>query len=89
MLLNYMMSKLLTIFSEPGEGIHKHYCGVAVAYVAMTGAAALVISKLTNKSFPLIFAALIALGIHAAFGVPTALNKKIGIVPDVNSQIRD
>jgi hypothetical protein len=51
---------------------------------------ALVISKLTNKPFPLIFAALIALGIgvHATFGVLTALNKKIG-VPDVNRQIRD
>jgi hypothetical protein len=85
------MSELSTIFGEPGEGIHKHYCGVAIADVALTGAAALVISKLTNKSFPLIFAALIALGIgvHAAFGVPTALNKKIGLVPDVNSQIRD
>jgi hypothetical protein len=76
--VNYMMSELSTIFGEPGEGIHKHYCGVAIADVAMTGAAALVISKLTNKSFPLIFAALIALGIgvHAAFGVPTALTKK-------------
>jgi hypothetical protein len=91
MLLNYMMSELSTIFAEPGEGIHKHYCGVAVADVAMTGMAALVISKLTNNSFPLIFAALIALGIsvHATFGIPTALNKKIGLVPDVNSQIRD
>jgi hypothetical protein len=91
MLPNYMMSELSTIFGEPGEGIHKHYCGVAVADVAMTGVATLVISKLTNKFFPLIFAALIALGIgfHAAFGVPTVLNKKIGLVPDVNSQIRD
>jgi hypothetical protein len=85
---NYMMSELSAIFGEPGKGIHKHYCGVAVADVAMTGAAAVVISKLTNKSFPLIFAAL-GIGVHAAFGVPTALNKKIGLVPDVNSQIRD
>jgi hypothetical protein len=71
------MSELLTIFSEPGKGIHKHYCGVAVADIAMTGMVALVISKLTNKFFPLIFAALIALGIgvHATFGIPTALNK--------------
>jgi hypothetical protein len=71
-----------TIFSEPGEGIYKHYCGVAVADVAMTSMAALVISKLTNKSFPLNFATLIALGIgvHATFGVPTALNKRLGLV---------
>jgi hypothetical protein len=61
---------LSTIFGKPGKGIHKHYCGVAVADVAMTGMAALVIS-------------------NAVFGVPTALNKKIGLVPDVNSQIRD
>jgi hypothetical protein len=46
------------------KGIHKHYCGVAVADVAKTGAAALVISKLTNKSFPLIFVALIALRVR-------------------------
>jgi hypothetical protein len=86
-----MMSKLSTIFGEPGEGIYKHYCDIAIADVAMTGVAALVISKLTNKSFPFIFAALITLGIgvHAAFGIPTALNKKIVLVPDVNSQIRD
>jgi hypothetical protein len=45
---------------------------VAVADVTMTGTVALVISYLTNKSFPLIFAALIALGI----GFPTTLNKK-------------
>jgi hypothetical protein len=85
------MSELSTIFGEPGEGIHKHYCGVAVADEAMTGVVAFVISKLTNKSFPLIFAALIALGIgiHATFGGPTALNKKIGLVLDVYNQIRD
>jgi hypothetical protein len=58
-----MMSELSTIFSKPSEGIQKHYCGVAVADVAMTGMTALVILKLTNKFFPLIFAALIALGI--------------------------
>jgi hypothetical protein len=84
-------ANLSTIFGEPREGIHKHYCGVAIADVAMTSTAALVISKLTNKSFPLIFATLIApgIGVHATFGVPTTLNKKIGLVPDVNSQIRD
>jgi hypothetical protein len=87
------IAHLLTIFGEPGEGIHKHFCSVAVADVAMTGIAAVVISRLTNKSFPLVFAALITLGIgvHAAFGVPTALNKKIGLVPNVqnvHNQIR-
>jgi hypothetical protein len=85
------MSKLSTIFGKPGKSIHKHYCSFAVADVAMMGTMALVILKLTNKSFPLIFLALIALGIgvHAVFGIPTMLNKKIGLVPDVNSQIRD
>jgi hypothetical protein len=84
------VTNLSTIFGEPGEGIHKHYCGVAVADVAMTGAAAVVIARLTNKSFPLVFAALVAfgIGVHAAFGVPTALNKKIGLVRNVNNQIR-
>jgi hypothetical protein len=96
MLPNYMMTdsaNISTIFGEPGEGIHKHYCGVAIADIAMTGTAAVVIARLTNKSFPLVFAALIALGVgvHAVFGVPTALNKKIGLVPNVqnvNNQIR-
>jgi hypothetical protein len=66
------VSDLSTIFGEPGKGIHKHYCGVAVADIAMTGAAAVVISCLTNHSFPLVFAALITLsiGAHVAFGVP-------------------
>jgi hypothetical protein len=73
MLPNYMITdsaNLLTIFGKPGKGIHKHYCGVAIADVAMTGVAAFVILHLTNKSFPLIFAMLIVLGIgiHAAFG---------------------
>jgi hypothetical protein len=80
---NYMISELSIIFDEPGKG--------AVADIAMTGTAALVISKLINKSFLVIFAALIMLGIgvHAVFSDPTTLNKKIGLVPDVNSQIRD
>jgi hypothetical protein len=93
MLADYMMANptnLATIFGEPGEGIHKHYCGVAVADIAMTGATAVVISWLTNKSVFTIFAALIALGVgvHVVFGVPTALNKRLGLVPNVNSQIR-
>jgi hypothetical protein len=76
------MTDYSTIFGKPGEGIHKHCCGVAIADVAMTGAAAVVIARLTNKSIPLVFAALIALGIgvHAAFGVPTALNTHLGLV---------
>jgi hypothetical protein len=83
---NYMMSELSTIFSKPGEGIHKHYCGVAIADVAMTGMVALVISKLTNKSFPLVFAALVALGIgvHAVLGVLTSLNKCLGLASNKN-----
>jgi hypothetical protein len=72
-----------TIFGEPGKGIHTHVCGVAIADVAMTGAAAVFIARLTNKSVPVVFAALIALGIgvHAVFGVPTALNKQLGLAP--------
>jgi hypothetical protein len=75
------MTDLSTIFGKPSERIHKHYRGIAVADVTMTGTAAFVILHLTNKSFSLVFAALIVLGIgiHAAFGVPTALNKKIGL----------
>jgi hypothetical protein len=93
MLVDYMMAdttNLSTIFGEPGEGIHKHFCGVAIADIAMTGAAAVVISRITNKSVFSIFAALIALsiGVHAAFSVPTVLNKRLGLVPNVNSQNR-
>jgi hypothetical protein len=81
------LTNLSTIFGEPGKGIHKYYCGVALANVAMTGATAVVISNLTNKSFPLVFAALIALGIgfHAVFSIPTAMNKKIELLPNVQN----
>jgi hypothetical protein len=77
------MTDLSTIFGEPGKGIHKHFCGVAIADVAMTGAAVVVIARVTNKSVPVVFAALIALGIgvHAVFGVPTALNKQLVLAP--------
>jgi hypothetical protein len=80
MLPNYIISELSTIFGELSKSIYKHYCSIIVADVAMMGAAALVISCLTNKSFPFIFAALIVLGIgvHAILGVLIALNKKIG-----------
>jgi hypothetical protein len=61
----YTMTDLSTIFGKPGEGIQQHYCGIAVADVAMTGAAAVLIAKVFNKSFLGTFAALIALGIGA------------------------
>jgi hypothetical protein len=52
----------------------------------MTGVVALVVSKLTNKSFPLVFAALVALGIgaHTVFGVLTTLNKRLSLAPNEN-----
>jgi hypothetical protein len=81
------LTNLSTIFGKPGEGIHK-LLRCRSCRCSNDRCSGSVISKLTNKSFPLIFAALIALGIgvHAGFGIPTALNKKIGLVPDVNSQ---
>jgi hypothetical protein len=93
MLADYMMTDLTnlsTIFGEPGKSIHKHYCGIAIADIAMTGAMAVVILRITNNSVFSIFAALIALGVgaHMVLGVPTALNKHLGLVPNINSQIR-
>jgi hypothetical protein len=56
----------------------------------MTSAMADIIVRLTNKSIPLVFAALIALsvGLHVAFSVPTTLNKKLGLMPNTNNQIK-
>jgi hypothetical protein len=47
---------------------------------------AIVISCLTNKFTVGIFATLVALGIsmHAFFGIPTALNKHLGLAPNEN-----
>jgi hypothetical protein len=72
------------MFGKPGEGIHKHFFGVAVADVALTGAAAIIIGKTFNKSIPMVFMGLVILGVgaHAYFKVPTALNKKLGIAED-------
>jgi hypothetical protein len=78
------MTDLSTVFGRPGEGVHEHYeFGFAIKNVAMTGATAVLIAKVFNKSILGTFAALIALGIgaHIAFGVPTALNKQLGLVP--------
>jgi hypothetical protein len=84
------MTDLATVFGEPGKGIHTHFCGVAIADIAMTGAAAVLIARLTNKSVPIVFGALIVLGIgvHAVLGMPTALNKQLGLTPKFhNGQI--
>jgi uncharacterized membrane protein YeiH len=53
----------------------------------MTSVAAVLIARITNKSVPVVFAALIALGIgvHAVLGVPTALNKQLGLAPKLHN----
>jgi hypothetical protein len=79
------MEDLLTIFGRPGEGVHEHYeFSFAIKDVAMTGVAAVLIAKVFNKSVFTVFVALIALGIgaHVLFGVPTALNQKLGLAPE-------
>jgi hypothetical protein len=43
------MTDLSTIFGRPGEGIHEHY-ELAIKDIAMTGAAAVLIAKVFNKS---------------------------------------
>ena len=72
---------MANLFGEPGKGIHTHVYGVAIADVAMTAGAAIIIGKATNKSIPAVFVGLMALGVvaHWYFGVPTTLNKKLGL----------
>jgi hypothetical protein len=83
------MTDLSTAFSKPGKGIHKHFCSVAITDIAMTGTAAILIARATNKSVFPVFAALIALGIsvHVVFGMPRALNKRLGLVPALQATI--
>jgi hypothetical protein len=76
------MTDLSTIFGDPRKGIHTHFCRVAIADVAMTGVAAVLIACATNKSVPVVFAALIYWKlVYVVFGVPTALNKQLGLTP--------
>jgi hypothetical protein len=49
--MKYPMTNISTIFSKPGENIHKHYCSVTVADIAMTSIIAIVIAHLTKNLF--------------------------------------
>ncbi len=62
------------ILGRPGEGIHTHVGGVAIADVAMTVGIAAMVAHATNYSFiiVLIFLLIIATALHYVFCVPTA-----------------
>jgi hypothetical protein len=79
------------IFGEPGKGIHKHVCGVAIADVILTGLAAVVIARVINKLVPLVFGGLIVLGtgVRGYFGVDTALNRKLGFAPGKQEDMKE
>lgn len=66
---------------KPGEGIHTHVFGVAMADVVMTGLAAKWIANQTQRPVGFVFAGLIVLGVlaHHYFGVETTLNKALGL----------
>lgn len=84
------MSDLSEIFGKPGEGIHTHVAGFAIADVALTAGAAVLIARATNRSVPAVFVALMAVGVaaHWYFGVPTALNKKLGLAKEPEQNMR-
>ena len=75
-----MLTKYANIFGAPNTGVHAYrLCGIAIVDFAATIIAAYIIAKLISKSFLLVFAVLMVLGIvaHLLFGVKTALNKKL------------
>lgn len=72
------------MLGKPGEGIHVHVGGIAIADVIMTVGLAYGLSKYTG-SFMYMFVLLmiIATALHYAFCVPTAMTVALGLVkPD-------
>jgi hypothetical protein len=72
------------LFGEPNKGFHTHVMGFAIGDVAMTAVGASVIGKVINKPTANVFIGLIGVGImvHWYYDIPTALNKKLGLVHD-------
>jgi hypothetical protein len=81
--------QLINYLWQAQRGHPQHFCSVAVADIAMTGAAAVVIVRL--KSTLGVFAALVALGIgvHVVLGISTALNKCLGLAPNAQKSFSD
>lgn len=82
-----LLSKYKNILGEPGKGFHRHFSfGFAILDLIATIILALVITKykygkITFSKFGIVFLVLmvIAIFLHAIFGVKTVLNKKLGI----------
>jgi hypothetical protein len=74
-----MLEKYKDIFGRPNEGIHKHVLGVAIADVGLTIIGSKVIADFFEWDLYKVLLASFATGIivHKAFGVQTALNKKL------------
>lgn len=75
-----MSSDMSNILGRPGEGIHTHVFGIAIADVLMTIGAAFVFHRLYPKySVWAYLIALFVLGIvlHRLFGVKTTVDKWI------------
>jgi len=87
------LHKYRDIFGKPGEGLHSwRVGGLAGVDLLITAGAAFALSRaIPGLSFPgsslakflvtLIILIVAAVGVHYAFGVETALNKKLGLVP--------
>lgn len=72
--------KYRDIFGRPGEGVHSHRTfGFASIDILFTIIAALLIPG--NKLRNLAVLMLLAIILHALFGVETTLNKKLGLAP--------
>lgn len=77
------------IFGEPGKGVHAYRVGgLAIVDLALTGLLAFVLNRFrVDMSLIVIFIILIilAVAVHRAYGVNTALNSEIFCEPPPHS----
>lgn len=71
------MTKYAEIFGRPGEGLHRHVCGVAVWDVVLTVIAAILLSHATgvHAGWAILGLFMVGEGLHFIFGVETAFVK--------------
>ncbi len=72
------LSSNCLIFGKPGEGLHKHFAGIAIFDVLATIGVAKVLSS-DDREFGVILTLLIILSIiaHYLMGVPTTITKAL------------
>ena len=74
-----MLCQYKNILGEPGKGVHFHVFRIAVIDLLITILFALIVSKIYNWNFWVVFLPLIFIGIllHRFFCVNTTVNKLI------------